>query len=222
MPLPASAQDGGRSHEAFERGIQAQNDGLLTDARDAFREALAVNPSRAAAFNLAYVLKSLEQTTEAVALFERLLSGEFGELREGQATEVAELLAEARREFARVRLQVCGVRQPEVRIDGGAPLGVEPCEVHEVALDAGRHVFVARAGHAQPQQRALDVRAGQQTTLRIELSVERRPLRRNPWLWVAVGVLAAGSVAIGIGLSRRPDPVVDGVFGVTDTQRAYP
>ncbi|MEM9070005.1 MAG: hypothetical protein AAGE52_15970 [Myxococcota bacterium] len=223
LPGLSRAQDADAATRAFDRGIQAQNEGLLSVARDAFRQALALAPSRAAAFNLAYVLKSLEQTTEAIALFERLSDGEFGSLREEQASEVDALLEESRRELARVSLSVCGVPEPQVRIDGERTLRLRDCSPHALLLDAGRHVFSASAERVRPEERALSLRAGQELTLRVDLEPPpRRPLRRNPWIWVAVGVVVAGGIALAIGLSQRQGPYVDDVFGVTDTLRSGP
>lgn len=54
--------------------------------------------------------------------------------------------------------------------------------------------------------------------IRIYVEPPQRSLLQNPWLWTAVGVVAAGAVALGVWRIRQVqrDPVVDPIWGNTE------
>lgn len=85
-----------------------------------------------------------------------------------------------------------------------------------VILQAGEHTLEARAESYRSQRRRLDIRGGEELTLRISLERElfkpaaaaqttsdSTPLYASPWLWTGVGVVLAG-VATALIFALKP------------------
>jgi tetratricopeptide (TPR) repeat protein len=87
-------------------------------------------------------------------------------------------------------------------------------------LQAGEHTLEARAEGYRTQRRRLDIKGGEELSLRISLerellraapaaqaSSDATPLYTNPWLWTGVGVVLAGAATALIFALKPADRV---------------
>jgi hypothetical protein len=149
----------------------------------------------------------LKNYGDAIEALEQALASRVKPLNDPLLRETRELLDRAKGYVARVHVEV-NPAIATVIVDG---VPVQPGPGGVLLLQVGDRSLEFRAPGRSSERRQLKIVGGQEQTLRILLSpavnansakVEARPLRRNPWLWAAVGVVVAGA-AVGIGVGLR-------------------
>lgn len=215
-----SADKSAEQSPAYRETIaQALNEYELAhyeEARTLFAKAHAIAPSARtwrglgmAEFELRNYLASIDDLEQALRDPVRPLTGTL-------RTETEALLQRAKEFIARVELEL----QPagsSVAVDGTP---VERQTDGSLTLTVGDHVLeVSAPGHLS-ERRRLSLVGGRTERVQIILAQEsaaapphstppadtpRRPVYKNPWLWVGVGVVVVGAVALGVGLSVRDD-----------------
>jgi hypothetical protein len=98
----------------------------------------------------------------------------------------------------------------EVKIDDKV-VGMAPVDVE---LPIGGHQIEVTAKGYQPYRGELVVAGGQVRDVKVTLELPPAP-QRGKWykqwyVWVPVGVVAAGAIAVGlgVGLTQKPQPLV--------------
>lgn len=201
------AQDG---RATYERGVAALQEGEAERALTLFRAALDAEPHPDHALALAATLQQTGELTEAIALYERLLAGEFGSI--GDAMRAAAERARALAEEGRASLRVTGPVGTVVEVDGEPRerLGEHPLELR---LDPGEYrvrgrtddgtteVFVLTLGGSEV--RSIELPAVEPTERVIVAPPaeapppESPPARRSRGPWIVMG-LALAPLAVGI------------------------
>lgn len=140
----ASAQDAG-ARRLFDQGNEALETGRFAEARDLFRESLALGPNAGTAFNLAVALRGTGQTIEAVEVLDGLIDGTYGSLSSAQREEAERFRTATAAEIAVVHVRVSGAPRVEVRLDGRRLATLAEGERAELRADPGDHVLTASA-----------------------------------------------------------------------------
>ncbi|MBS2018764.1 MAG: PEGA domain-containing protein [Deltaproteobacteria bacterium] len=100
----------------------------------------------------------------------------------------------------------------------GALVVVDGADVGPVPIDIlrppGVHRVVVRRDGFVPYDTRIDVGAGEETTLRAELTVDKPAIYSRWWFWALAGVVVAG-VTTGTYLLTRPAPTAPEVDGGT-------
>lgn len=208
--LDAHAQEDARA--LFEEGTAAIHDGAPRRAIALLERSLAIRARAATAYNLALALQLDEQLLAANAMCSALLSDAYG------------ALAEDRRERARARCQQIASSIPrihvrvdtvgtidgpiDIQVDGETRVSLESGET-EIPVDPGEHVVRASARGAMGETVRATFVAGDRRTIPLRLRGSEvgdgsRSTRRRRILGVVGGIVAAGAVALGLGLALRP------------------
>ena len=194
-----SESDRAQARALFAAGSAAVDAGRWTDAVDSFQRAWALTRAPSALFNTAFALRALGRYREALRAFDELLALEgTTDAMRAQATELRD---EVRGRVALVRLvglDPAGTHA--VRLDGE---GVDDPGARPLVLqsDPGRHAIVVTRPGFERFEWVGTLTDGQM----LDLSVELRPVStggggsvlEEPWLWVVVGALVIGGVAVG-------------------------
>ena len=225
IPSAAVAQDSEQS--AYDRAVQALMDGRNEEARDLFRASLTLRPRPSAAFNLATALRRTGEDVDALDVYDRLLSGEYGELDEERRGMVDQQRQELLNSIARVQLE------SHVSSDAVAQLGERPPQTLpagatlELRAMPGEYELVIQAENYVPFRRTLTLAAGAVRPIDVALALmdderaepapNRRPLR---WILSIAAVLVAGAAVatiIAVVNSDREQTGQDGFFPPIDT-----
>jgi hypothetical protein len=153
-------------------------------------------------FELRHYARCIEALSSALQSTERPLDGAL-------RSDTEDLLARARSFSGELRLEVHPATAT-LRIDG-LPVRLGPTKL--VIVAAGDHVLDVEAAGYLAERRAINVAGGTSQTVEIALATpsavtaertepaqpapsapKKRSLARNPWLWTAVGVVAAGAI----------------------------
>ena len=230
---PIQAQER-EARARFEEANDALSSGRFAEARDLFRRSLQAHPNAAAAFNLAVALRGTGETVESVEVFDALLAGAYGALREQQRREAQGLRAETQAEIAVLQIRATGPPRTDVRIDGRRAGVVGSTDVLEAPVNAGAHVVIGTATEYEIAEQRVSVARGELAQLQLTLEPSEPPPIRtriveastpsifeSPWLWVGVG---AGVAALVVGalllfVTVEQDPLTDPVYGVIATLR---
>ena len=154
LMLVSTATNAQSARELFEQANAATQDGRFADARDLYRESLALERNRGNAFNLAVALTLTGEFVEAERLFDALLEGTYDPLAPAQRRQVTRLRQEAADNVATLVIQLPRVAGLEVRIDGQRRSG-------EVRLDPGEHIVTVTSPRHRPIEEELRVRRGE-------------------------------------------------------------
>jgi hypothetical protein len=229
-PPPAEAERERVALEAFRAGVTAARAAEWPRAYELFKRASELEPRPVVLFNLAGAEVQTGRLLAAEATYRRFLEAPHDPASTA-ATErrrAAEaVLKDLEERIPRVRFEPRGL-EPGDRLElDGRPLDW-PAE-SEVRVDIGAHELrVLRRGHAfdseafevaefelrtvswvvPPSVKPPAPRAGTPVTaLETGAAATRpegsRPVLRSPWLWVALGAIAAGGAA-AIALTQRP------------------
>lgn len=205
----------------FDEARRAREEGRLADSLELLTRSLELLPRTSTAINLVRLHLAMGRPTLAQALLTTLSAGDFGLLGEAQQQRLGELRDETTQKIALLHVDVQSPGPVELRIDGVIPEST--LTDSNFQLDPGAHVVRAESLQ-EHQEQHVDLRPGEQATLRFEFELEEEvepppPPRRLTWLWVTLGVLGAGAIATAAVLvatgddpSPRTDP--DGVFDV--------
>lgn len=234
FPVPARAQgedDGEEARVLFDRAVEELRRGHFPSARDLLMRSLELFPTAGTAFNLALALHGTGESVAAVALLERLSSGEYGALADEERAQVTDLLARARADLARLSVSVRGPPTARVRVDGAEAGQALPSEPLELTLDAGRHVVDARATDYRAADEVVELARGESRSITLALEPvpaspagpqgDEATLWESPLTWIILGVVIAGGAAAVYFATRdrTADPVDDPVFPIGEVLR---
>jgi hypothetical protein len=197
--LVHAQDDDARALELHQLGAEALRDARFARARDLFREAMELSPNGGSAYNLALALRGTGESTEAIAVFERILSGELGEVSPTRAEDIRRWIIEERGALSTLELAIDGALGARLSLDGRELGTVTRDTPLRVQIDAGRRTILARADGFEPLEQTLFAeRAAEQ---RIELHMRTLPARglfEEPAFWITAGSVLL--VAIGVSL----------------------
>ena len=91
-------------------------------------------------------------------------------------------------------------------------------------LEPGNYRVRVRGENGQQRESEVEVAPGALVRVQLDPGSRERRLLRNPWIWIATGVLVTGA-ALSIGLFARErvaDPLRDPYYGVVETLRRGP
>lgn len=205
---------------AIESAVAEYELGNFAEARSQFQRAHELYPNARSWRGMGMTEFELRNYPEALAHLERSLAEPIKPLPSGLRKETERLLEKTRGYVARLTLR-CAPADASVTLDG-VPL--EPKATDVLLLAVGDHVLEFHAPGHHPQKRSIKVTGGEQPTLHVVLAshASQRASRRwykNPWLWSAVGVVAAGSAAVVAAQTRQRGSELDkpqgGTTGVT-------
>jgi hypothetical protein len=108
-------------------------------------------------------------------------------------------------------LHVAANRDGAVVRVGGADVGIAPVDVSRPA--GSYRVVVTREGFATYETQ-VDVKAGEESSLRATLTEKSTPLTKRWWFWTGLGVLVAGAAAATY-FATRPEPTRPPLSGGT-------
>jgi hypothetical protein len=198
---------------AIDMGIVEHNAGRFAEARTQYMRAHELQPSARTLRALGMVEFELRNYGESVNYLEQALASPEKALDADLRKQTEELLSRARAYVGEVHVAV----DPDtamVMVDG---VTVASGPEASFTLVVGDHELEFRAHGRLPEKRAIRIRGGDQTSLRVVLThpgdddaaplgmprSERQPIVRKWWLWTAVGVVVAGA-AVGVALAMRP------------------
>lgn len=190
---------------------------LFSRANELYPNARAIRGIGMAEFEMGNYAESIDQFQ--LALAHTVLPLE-GNLRK----DTEELLARSERFVNRYRVEATPILTSV--LVNGAVRQLRPGNL--LILEVGDHEIEFQAPGFVPERRSLNVKGGEQSILAVSLSPiippepgpapvppppvptptepvhQRRPLRKSPWLWTAVGVVVTGA-AVGTALALRKD-----------------
>jgi hypothetical protein len=224
-PAPSSAPVGNaekpedRRTALYREGVEAATAGLWADARDRFRQALAIRTSPKVLFSLAQAEEQLGQVASAQADYGRALEGAkaAGEGEVSQAAEEAQRAIEPRVPHVRIFVSGAPPSSASATLDQ-APVAVGT----SIAADPGAHRLVVNspgmrevtASIAIGERQQLDVpvrlepvgpEAARSGLARPEASkgsglpAEGSTSRASPWRTIGLVIGGTGVVALGVG-----------------------
>lgn len=202
--------DEARAHH--QTGMTALNSGHNEVAETNFRAALAILPRASTAFNLALVLFDQGRFSEAVAFYDRILSGALGELPSNLSeTQVRGHLAQARAGQAVLRLTTEYRAPLSTQVDGDTVGEVRAGVPLRARVDAGRHRILARSSDGASASVEVQVTSGEETQVELRPtptagsgSAESEP--RRAWRWaVPLALVIAVGAGVGLAFALRSD-----------------
>ena len=162
-----------RARELFDEAGELIQVGRFADAVKELRASLDLVPRTATAFNLAVALRGTGDAIAAVAFFDKLTSGTYGDLDPARREQVGKLRAEVAAEIATLPILASGSDAIEIRLDGEV-VGVVKAGAPTVSsVNPGAHRVVASARDHETVERAVDVVRGSTLTVALVL----RPAR---------------------------------------------
>jgi hypothetical protein len=243
-PVAAAEPTGDRAAAAalLDRGNQLMRDHAYEAALDHYVRAHATYSSPKILLNIAEALLALGREEEAARRFEQFLADAPSEGVAAQRKLATERLAELDARLGRIDL--AGSDDGLDVVVDGERRGTTP--LAPVRVDPGRRTVIARAKDGLELRQDVLVRRGrteplvltrprgivtaepatpppsiapEATSAATSVSSETSEVLRSPWLWFAVGVLAAGgtSLAIVAAGGGGSDRLPVGELGVTST-----
>jgi hypothetical protein len=183
--------------------------GNYPEARARFLDAHQLYPNARTHRALGMVEYELKNYGDAIEQLRLALSSRVKPLEGQLRADTEALLLQAEGYVARVNVEIKPERATVV-VDG-VPMEIAPGET--ILLQVGDHNLEFRAPGRVPEKRVVKVHGGEQTSIRVVLApevnadgkVEARPLRKNPWLWTAMGVAVAGA-ALSTVIALQAEP----------------
>jgi hypothetical protein len=188
----AHAQDDeAEGRRLLELAVHARDEGRLEEARELLVRSLEEHRWSYPAFELGNVLAAMGRPVEAVAIYEELLAGGYGEVTGEARTNIETALATARPRIARIALSWRGAADAIVRLDGAIVPNEENATELALAVDPGRHIVAIEAG-AVRTERTVSVSAGETAPLAIDLAPRGRlRVESDPEARIEVGDLGS-------------------------------
>lgn len=216
-------------YQRIEQAVHEYDDAHWPEAYALFQQAHALSPNARTLRGLGLTAYKLRRYAESVRHLEAALASSVKPMTAPQRVEVRQLLEWARRYVGRIELKLTP-DNAQALIDGAQAAGAS------VALDIGEYALTVRApGYVTHRQR-LVVEGARQSEVRISLvPLDVAPKRTgidttaadaphsgslfaSPWLWTAVGVVAAGAVLFAVtreGDVTRQPPYTGGAAVLT-------
>lgn len=217
----ASSEDMDRARVLFHQGVELTGSQSYSEAAASFREALALHPAPAIAYNLAAALVELGELVEAGELLDGVLEDDTTP--DSVRVHADELKATLDGRYARLTVFVTGYR-------GSATVHVDEREIDEtefgtpLRLNAGAHTVTARRGDTVLQTEERTIAEGQTAQVSLDPATwaliesdvtdgddaaTGAPIYEKWWFWTAIGVVVVGAVVIGVaaGSGGTEDPV---------------
>lgn len=215
--------------EAIDLAFHEFELGNYAEARARFLEAHKLFPNARTLRALGMVEYELKNYGDAIESLEKALASPVRALEGPTRADTQALLERAKGYIARINLDL-NPDAATVVVDG-VPVQLGMGGI--LLLQVGDHSLEFRAPGRQVEKRQLKITGGEQRTLQVVLpplldphakpKAEARPLRKNPWLWTAVGVVAVGTaVGLGVGLSDPASHSGDPQGGSTGVTLAGP
>jgi tetratricopeptide (TPR) repeat protein len=154
----------------IEAALQEFNEGRFTEARALFLRAHALQPSARTLRGLGLIAFELRHYVEALQLLSEAQTDRRNPLTALQRHELNELSRQASVYVGRYHLEIAP-HGASVTVDG-----LTPPSASDLVLDVGEHTLVVFATGHRPESRTLDVKGGEQQTLRLQLA----PLASEP------------------------------------------
>jgi hypothetical protein len=215
-PAGAAAAESPEFKRTIESALEEYRLGHFEEARTLFARAHAIEPSARTERGLGMVEFELRHYVAALQHLEAALASKVKALTDEQRLSVDDLRTRAKQFVAQYNLQI----EPEDRgvileLDGRR---VALDEARHVTLEAGEHTLRIGAPNTETRELHVDVKGGEQQTLRIQLELKQlpsatseapaasevaEPKRDRLPLWLAVGgagVAAVGGVLGGVAL----------------------
>ena len=227
-PQPAAALAPNESPEyraAIDAAVVEHDAGHFVEARAQFLRAHEISPNARTLRGLGMVEFELRNYGECVRYLEQALKSDVRSLDDDLRDETQALLERAKAYVGEVHVAV-DPGTASVVVDG---VTVASGPEASFVLVVGDHELEFRARGHLPEKRAINIRGGDQKTIRVTLSSptaaevgptnsalmntqasprsERQPLVKKWWLWTAVGVVVAGATVATV-LATRPDKEV--------------
>jgi len=165
-----SAQGESTEYEhAITSALEEYRLGHYEEARSLFQKAQDLAPSARTLRGLGMVEFELRHYVRAAELLNASLEDERKPLTMAQRSSVNELLQRTRQFIAQYNLDVSPDDVPlTIQLDGKT---VRVGEERRLSLEAGEHTLRISAPNTEPRELYIDVKGGEQQTLRIELAV---------------------------------------------------
>jgi len=195
-----------RARVLHQEGAAALLDARFAVARDLFREAMSLAPNGGSAFNLALSLRGTGESLEAIAMFERMLSGALGPVSEERTRDIERWIVEERGALAVIEVSIAGAPRASVRVDGVELGEIERSSPRRLRLDAGRRALSVRAtGYGVVEQVLFAERATEtRLTLTLEPMERAQSVFESVGFWVAAGAVLLAGVAVGVAVALGP------------------
>jgi len=162
-----------RARALFDEAARALQVGRFSDAVKALRASLDLAPRPATAFNLAVALRGTGDAVAALAIFDKLAAGGFGEIEPARREQLGTLRSEVAAEIATLTIVATGAEGVEVRVDGVVVTAATPGGGLVSRVNPGLHRVVASARDHETVDRAVEVARGSSSSLALELRVAR-------------------------------------------------
>jgi hypothetical protein len=162
-----------QARELFEAAAASVQVGRFADAVKDLRASLGLVPRTGTAFNLAVALRGTGDALGALALFDKLAAGAYGDLDPARREQVARLKAEVAAEIATLTIVATGADAIELRLDGEVIGIAKPGAATAASVNPGAHRIVASARDHETVDRAVDVVRGSASTVSLALSPAR-------------------------------------------------
>lgn len=181
-PKQAAPVQAEEAKQLFERGMAALDAGKFALARDAFGASLALQRTRATAFNLAVALRGTGEVRAAVRLLREIEAGAYGALDAERTRQVASLAQELEATLATLSIRVSGAPWAEVRVNGELVAGKvqELTQPLGYVVDPGQVVVTAAA----PGMKSVEVRPTLRPAERREVQLRLEPAVDEPGLLI--------------------------------------
>jgi tetratricopeptide (TPR) repeat protein len=206
--------------DAVNVGLAEFEDKNFAEARAQFARAHALSPSARTLRALGMVEFELKRYAESARLLSEALSSKEKPLDADKRAHVEQLLERASGYIGKLTLDI--EADTSVTVDG-VTSNLAPG--NELVLEVGDHTLEFQSPTRIAQKRAVTIRGGELSTLRVRLTPlidpqiagtstkpaddrakeqkERRAVR-SPWLWTAVGIVVAGA-ATGAAIAITRD-----------------
>ncbi len=162
-----------QARELFDAAGASIQVGRFADAVKQLRASLDLVPRTATAFNLAVALRGTGDALAALALFDKLAAGAYGELDPARREQVGKLRAEVAAEIATLTIVASGADAIEIRLDGEIVTSDKTAGSTVSSVNPGAHRIVASARDHETEARVVDVARGSTPTVSLVL----RPAR---------------------------------------------
>jgi tetratricopeptide (TPR) repeat protein len=200
-----------RARIHFRNGVDFYHEGNFRAALIEFKRAYKASPHYKLLYNLGQVSLELQEDGSAIDYFTHYLREGGDELSPERKLEVQRdlLRLKARLAHATITTDEAGA---EIYVDDGL-VGISPLSV-PVRLGVGRHHIVAKLRGLTAAQRTLDVAAGDDLVVALELDTQSRELSQPPamsaapeegggmsaaaWGGIATAVIGAGATTLTI------------------------
>ena len=206
-PTDAAQTAEDRRTALYREGVDAATAGRWPDARDRFREALAIRSSPKVLFSLAQAEEQLGQVASAQADYGRALEG-------AKAAAESDVVAAAEQAQRALEPRVPHVRVVVSGASGAVgTLDEQPIAVGTaVATDPGAHRIVVSApgmravttSVAIGERQKLDVPVRLEAVAQAPAGLETAPMaatRAVPWRTIGLAAAGAGAVGLGVGVA---------------------